>query len=290
MKTSGNESVTDREGEVVQLLWRLRFLAGAQLAEFLFGGSSVGARSRVVMTQRLLAALKRRGLVAGLPRAVGGPLGGETAPVYYLTTEGFRTARALWQGGAPKRLKSPGTFLRRHALATADVVLAFRRAAYAGPEHELVAWECDWQAALPIGSSVLEPDAYLLFRVGERRLHAFVEVDMLSEHTRFVAAKLRRYLELHRGASWRTRFPVWPLVLVVAETEARAQQLRRICEAVSAAPGGPWTGGAGAFLFASFADVTAAGGPLREIWRVVGRADRVGLTAAAAQPSAADRP
>jgi Replication-relaxation len=270
--------VTDREAHVLQHLWRLRFLTAVQVTELVFSGSGLTARSQEEMTRRLLSSLKRRGLVATMPRSVGGPLAGEVRPVYYLTAEGLATARSLWPGPSPRKLRSSGTFLARHAIATAQVVLAFRRAALANPAHELVGWECDWQAALPLGSRLVEPDAYLLYRVGERRLHAFLEIDMATEHTRLIAMKVRRYLDVHRGGSWRVRFTVWPLVLVIAETESRVTQLRRVTEAVAAMAGGEWDSGA-SFRFATLAAVTGAQGPLGAIWQPLGSAERAALIA-----------
>lgn len=276
MRLLALEPVSDREGLILQHLWRLRFLTGAQLAEFVFGGSTVTLGSRTVMTQRVLASLKTRAMVAALPAIVDHPGVGEARPAYYLTAKGLRAARSVWPGPAPRHLRSSGAFLVRHALATAETILAFRRAAFADPGHELVAWECDWQAALSLGSSLVEPDAYLLYRVGVERLHVLIEMDMGSEHTRFIAGKMRRYLDVHRAGSWRSRMPVWPIILVIAQTAARLVQLRRVCEAVSALPGGEWNTAA-SFHFATLAAVTCQDGPLGTIWQVVGSPDHTGL-------------
>jgi hypothetical protein len=265
------DPLTDREEEVLAHLARLRFLTAGQLEEFLFGASRVKARSRAVMTQRVLGSLKRRRLVAMRPRIVGGPEFGEGRPTYHLSPAGVRASRALYAAAPLPRMRSTGAFLARHALATAEVILAFRRAAQATVGHELVTWECDWQAALALGSSVLEPDAYVMYRAEDQRLHAFIEVDMGTEYGRFVSQKMRRYLELHRTVSWRARLPVWPLILFVTPTDARSTQLQRQAEAISRLPGGQWDVGA-SFRFAALDSVTADRGPVAAIWHVVGRA------------------
>jgi hypothetical protein len=270
------EPVSDREGLILRHLWRLRFLTAAQLAEFVFGGSAVTLGSRAVMTQRVLASLKTRAMVAVLPAIVDRPGVGEARPAYYLTAKGLRAARSVWPGPAPRQLRSSGAFLARHALATAETILSFRRAALAFPAHELVAWESDWQAALPLGSSLVEPDAYLLYRVGDERLHVLLEIDMGTEHTRVIAEKMRRYLDVHRAGSWRPRMPVWPIILVIAQTAARLVQLRRVCEAVSALPGGEWNTAA-SFHFATLAAVIGKAGPLGPIWQVLGSPDHTSL-------------
>lgn len=275
--TFGIRPVTVREGAALQHLLRLRFLSARQLAEFVFDGSGVSSRSQLVMTWRLIAALRRQGLVAITLRMIGGPGAGSDRPAYYLTATGQRLARSVSPGARRARLKSPGTVLVRHALATADVLLAFRRSARSQADHELVAWECDWQAAMALGSSLVVPDAYLLYRVAEQRLHAFVEIDLGTEHTRFVAEKMRQYLELQRAGSWRARFPVWPLVLIVAETDARVVQLRRVSEAVVSREGGGLGSAASSFRFARLAEVTDERGPLQRIWQVIGGVEPVPL-------------
>jgi hypothetical protein len=273
----GITPVTVREGAALQYLLRLRFLTATQLAEFVFDGSGVSSRSQLVMTWRLIAALRRQGFVAITPRMIGGPGAGSDRPAYYLTAAGQRLARSVSPGARRARLKSPGTVLVRHALATADVLLAFRRNARSQAGHELVAWECDWQAAMALGSSLVVPDAYVLYRVAEQRLHAFIEIDLGTEHTRLVAEKMRGYLELQRAGSWRARFPVWPLVLVVAETDARVVQLRRVSESVLSREAAGSGSAASSFRFARLAEVTDEGGPLQNIWQVIGAVDRVTL-------------
>ena len=270
--------LTDREEEILWLLARLRFLTAPQLAEFVFARSAVTIPSRLAMTQRLLAGLRRRGLVAMRPRVIGGPEFGEGRPTYHLSADGARLGRTSWPGMPVRRLRSSGAFLGRHALTCAKVILAFQRSASVAVDHELVSWECDWQAALPLGPSVLEPDAYLLYRAQEQRLHAFVEVDMGSEYGRFVSAKMRRYLELHRAGTWRDRVPVWPVILFVAQTEARLVQLRRLAESVSRLPDGQWSIAA-SFHFATLDSATRHRATLDRIWQVVGSVERQALIA-----------
>src|SRR5437762_13613616 len=142
-----NAELSDREEEILLLLARLRFLTALQLAEFVFGRSAVTPQSRLAMTQRLLARLRCRGLVAMRPRVIGGPEFGEGRPTYHLSADGARLGRMLWPAMPLRRFRSSGAFLGRHALASAEVILAFQRSASPTANHELVTWECDWQAA-----------------------------------------------------------------------------------------------------------------------------------------------
>lgn len=247
-----------------------------QVAEFLFTGSTVSATSGAVISRRILASLRQRGMVMSSSPLRGGPRGGATTLVFYLTSAGERFARGLSAGVGRPRLTTNGSVLVPHSLATADVLLAFQRSAKRNVDHDLVSWECDWEVAQPLGPASVVPDAYLLYRVGGRRLHAFVEVDMGSERNRAFAGKLRRYLELHRAGTWRSAFPVWPYVLTIAMTAARAAQLARMAELVGIGHSGTFRGGADAFHFAALADVVADG-PLAPVWLTPRDAEPVSL-------------
>lgn len=278
MTPHGFASSTPQEVAVVLQLVTFRFLTVAQIADLVFETSAASARSRVVMAGRLLAASRRRGLVAATPRLSGGLGGGSSRPTYYLTPRGYRLAHDLNPALPVKRLKSPGRYLIHHALITAEVALAFRRAALRHDDHEVVAWECEWQAVLGTGNFVVVPDGYLVYRVGAQRLHAWIEVDLGTEHSAFFARKISRYLDLHRSGAWRARLRVWPLVLVVTETEPRAAQLRRITEAVLASQlDRRYIVDAAPFAFASLADVVSATGPFGVIWHHAGAPSRTSL-------------
>ena len=104
---------------------------------------------------------------------------------------------------------------------TAEVALAFGRAArrYAG--HEIVQWECDWQTSQRLGALTVVPDAHIVYKTAKIEFDAFVEVDRGTEGTRRFARKIARYLDLYRGGSWRSHLTVWPVLLTVAPTDVR---------------------------------------------------------------------
>ncbi len=270
--------LSDRETEVLAYLARLRYLSAAQVSEFLFAGSAVTARSRLVMTHRVLQSLRRRGLAAMTTRMFGGPSEGALYPVYGLTSAGWRIARTQDPAMPSWRLKSSGALLIRRALATADVLLAIARAARAHDGHALASWECDWQAARRLGSSCVRPDAYVVYRAAHQRIHLLTEVDLGTDHTLEIGRRFSRYLDLCEGGAWQAQIPVWPLVLVLAETRARATQLRRVCELAVARP--PRRSAASAtFRFATLGHLTADASVERAIWQVVGSEARVSLLA-----------
>src|SRR5439155_486607 len=106
--------------------------------------------SRQVMTRQTLSALQRQRLIARTSRAIGGAEAGSTHSAYYIRPAGMRAVLRL--GGIEAKRTAPrGTFLLRHALALADIALAFERSAKREPGHSLLVWEPDWEAVQRAG-------------------------------------------------------------------------------------------------------------------------------------------
>jgi hypothetical protein len=165
-----------------------------------------------------------------------------------------------------------------HGLMCADVALAFRRTARAHAGHELVDWECDWAAAERLGSTVVVPDAHLVYRAARTTLDAFLEVDLGTEGSRVFARKIERYLALYRSGAWQAHLPVWPLVIAVTPSATRAALLRRASATVlDAQYDREHIKQVTAFAFSTIDDVLGASGPLGLIWRFAGGPDRAPL-------------
>ncbi|MDP9280694.1 MAG: replication-relaxation family protein [Chloroflexota bacterium] len=178
------------------------------------------------MTWRILGRLQRHALVAATPRQMGGAVAGSTLPGYFLTTSGLRLAATFYPDLPARRPPRRAPFLFAHSVMATDVELAFRRTVRRCPAHELELWECDWQIAMRLGSKAVIPDARLVYRFGTSRLHAFVEVDLRTEGTRFFGRKVERYVRLYRDGAWTAFLRVWPVVLTITPTDARAASLR----------------------------------------------------------------
>lgn len=263
--------LTPRETEVVQLVGCYRYLGLIHLEEFLFAGSPTTEMSRKVITRRIVQRLRAHGLLGATTRLFGGPGGGSTRLGYHLTANGDRLARSLNPDLPLRHSPRGGTFLMQHALMTADVALAFRRAARTNPGHEVIDWECDWQAAQRLSSVSVVPDAHVVYATADHELDALIEIDLATEGSRFFGAKISRYLELFRSGSWQKRFPTWPVVLTVTPTEARAVSLQHATEAVLAARSDRQRLIAQTeFAFASLPRLVTEG-PVATIWRIAGQ-------------------
>jgi hypothetical protein len=254
------------------LLARFRFLTRSQLQAFLFDNLDNHAPlSKRVMTARCLNSLVRKDLASRTARNVGGPTGGSGAYAYHLTAPGIRSLDDRRFRHLPRRLPPRGTFLLRHALATAEVALAFERAARDNEDHSLLSFECDWEAAQRSGSSIVVPDAYLVYASRLTELHAFVEVDLGTAGSKFFARKIAAYLALYRSGRWREASDIWPTVLVITPTERRAELLKHATETLlSAQPDSKQLERATEFAFAALPGLKDEG-PLAAVWSVAGR-------------------
>src|SRR5438094_5503341 len=155
-----------REDEVVLRLAGFRYLTEPMIEDFLFGGSSFTPLSRQVITRRVLNRLKRKGLILETPRVVA-PAGGTARLVYFLTAKGYNLVRTLNPGLPSRQPNLRGTSLMGHGLMCAEVALSFRHAARSNPGHELLDWECDWQAFERLGAKLVVPDAHLVYSTTE---------------------------------------------------------------------------------------------------------------------------
>jgi hypothetical protein len=197
--------------------------------------------------------------------------GGSARLAYFLTAAGYSRARDWNSALRPGRPGIRSSTLMEHGLACADVALAYRRLARSRPGHEVLEWECDWQAAERLGSTVVVPDARLSYATASDTLEAFIEIDRATEGSKVFKRKVRRYLELYWSGNWRRHLKEWPIVFTVTTTSTRAKLLKRATETVLEAQGeGARIYRMTKFRFATLDDVIAPTGPFAQIWHRAG--------------------
>ena len=276
--------VTSRELETLLELACFHYLTADQVEGFLFDGSGLLPSSQAAVTRRILAGLVRSGFVTTAARTLAAGGVGPARRVYVLTASGEAVLRRSGRRAGPPPARRGSLFIE-HALMTAAVALAFRRAARAEPGLRVISWESDWDLAAPIPGSPLVPDARLLLAIDPIELHVFLEVDRATERPAAFARKIEAYIDWYRSGRWCDRLSIWPLVLVITPTAVRAVSLCRTTETVLARYGGEGT----EFRFAALAQLTEHG-PLAEVWQVAGRRGLHSLLDPDAARSAADVP
>ncbi|GAC1486691.1 MAG: hypothetical protein NVS1B1_01970 [Candidatus Limnocylindrales bacterium] len=232
-------TLTSRELRTLRHLARFRYLHSAQIEALLFDGSPVSPQSRETLCRRVVGSLRQRDLVGTRRRRCGGPGGGSARQVYFLMPAG-RRALATATGASYAQLSARGTLFVDHALAIADVAIAFRRSALERPGHRFISWQSDWELSSAFDLAPVRPDGRLVYATPLCGLEAFVELDLDTERPAAFAKKIGRYLDCYRSGRWLDRLPCWPTVLTVTTTVVRAASLRRTTVAgLAAAYEGP---------------------------------------------------
>src|SRR5437870_11540765 len=191
-RTSENDAATDanrqwtapartsssRLDATLRLLAAFRAVRRDQLEAFLFAGVRPTPPSRRVAAFRILGELRERGFVQAvvLPGTVA--TAGATR-TYVLTTAGQR-AYAATDGGYPRRVRRPSIVLLDHAVALADIALAFRDGAARAGDVDL-SWQADWEIVHDLACTTAIPDAFVTLERGGWRTRAFVEADRATE-------------------------------------------------------------------------------------------------------------
>jgi hypothetical protein len=280
---------TAREREVLVRLGLFRSLNTFQLERFLVPEPGLTAESKRVITKRILAALRKRGLVVPSAHLIGGPGGGSARLVYHLTDAGQRAAAVLDPTLSLRERRRPGSLFVEHTLMCAEAALAFHHAARAHPGHELSEWRADWQIPELLGSSRVVPDALLTYSTRTWEFDAFVELDLGSERPRRFSAKIAAYLDLYRRGAWRRTLRAWPLVLTITRSEARASALKRATEELLRRARDAGRLSRVEFDFTALPALLGSPGPLGAIWQVAGREGLHQLIPDDAEEPTADR-
>lgn len=233
--------LTDRDRTILAALDGLRLLRGDQILQLFFGdlASEAGAAR---ICRRTLARLVDLGLLARLEhRRVGGARAGSAGHVYTLTAKGRRT-HAHFEGRditTNRGVYEPSVAFVAHTLAISDLYVALVMAERSG-RLELITFESEpacWRVytnalAAPI---TLKPDAHVRVAAGDYEYASFVEIDCGTVGRAALERKLAAYLGYYRSGREQATNGVFPRVVWVAHTPARASYLTRLIETANAA-------------------------------------------------------
>jgi Replication-relaxation len=218
------QQLTARDWAVLEDVARCRLLTGRQLQLLHFGTDETSARA----VRRLLARLAQQRILARLSRRIGGVRAGSSGYVYGLGVIGHRLLHPD-RPGRPLHEVKDGFLM--HTLAISDVYVSLRQAEQRG-SLELLRVELEpqcWRRLDSVnGADWLKPDMHVVFGIGDEALHSFVEVDRGTEHSPALLRKLKQYETAYRIGSIEAAAGVFPRVVWVVPTEARATLLRRL--------------------------------------------------------------
>lgn len=222
--------LSERDWQVLEAVARLRFVSGAQLARLCFSGGGDPADDARAARRSLLR-LVRLGVLARLPRPIGGVRAGSAGFVYRLGLGGHRLS--VMRGLLPKtwrrRSQVPGTLFIRHTLLIAELhtrlIEGERSARF--ELLELAAEPLCWRHYDGYGGqrSILKPDSYVRLGIGPYEDSYFIEVDLATRGSRAIADQLRRYAAYHASGQEQAARGVFPKVLWLTPDHERTRAI-----------------------------------------------------------------
>lgn len=256
------DRMTDRDMAVLVMLEQVRTATGDQIQRVLFRDVKAG-HSRDVVRARVLKRLCGWRVIAPIHRAAGGIRRGKAGYAYTLDVAGHRIITrqrilTMQRADTPadpsgalaaelaipdqraRPPRPPGTAFLAHALAVTEIYVRLRVTAEqedGGYQVAAFAAEPDsWWPPHPRGATapartapgavpMVKPDAYTALRWPTRIRHAWIEVDMGTEHLSAVKRQLNAYATFARSGQ-----PgpggVLPRVLFATVTDHRAAAIR----------------------------------------------------------------
>lgn len=223
-----------RDEEILTFLNSHRYATTTHLRDVFFAEHATltaGTRACIRVLHRLL----HNRLIARLERRVGGTARGSAATIWYLDAAGERLTRP--EGARRRRFASVSTPFLAHTLAVTDTHVALIACARTGVfDIERVNLEPDtWRPFLARAGTagILKPDLYIHLATPDYDDHWYLEIDLGTESIPVLLAKSRTYTAYQGTGRAQVEHGVFPRVLWILPTAARAARLNA---AIRAAP------------------------------------------------------
>lgn len=241
--------LSDRDQAILTSLERFRLLDTRMVQRLHFGDHSTDlAAARA--TARAMQRLETLGVVSSLQRRIGGVRKGSASYVWQLAATGERYLRATRGQAHRRRFMEPGAVFVNHTLAVNEVAV---RLLEAGRDidgfsiERLVTEPSNWRTYLgPAGDTKwLKPDLYVVTATddpddpeGGYEEHAFLEIDLGTEHLPRIQAKCRMYAAYQATGAYQAVHGLFPAVVWLSADPARRAALRAAVAATHGLPGG----------------------------------------------------
>ena len=218
--------LTDRDQAIIQTLGEVVVASSVQLERLHF--LELRSSSRTRQRNAVLNRLTKQGVLARLPRRIGGVRAGSSGHIYALDILGQKLL------GRDKTRRPPTNSwpYLAHALAVTDLLVQTIEAERSG-QLNLIGFTAEPRCWNMIeGQLQLRPDAVLSVRptVGNWIDHWAVEVDRATERPVRVRRKLLTYLEAFNTGSVLRGSSVFPKILLSVPDEDRLSEVLRVVD------------------------------------------------------------
>jgi hypothetical protein len=228
-------SLTARQHAVLADLRRFRLLSASQLQRLHFADPVVHrtAMGAARATNRVLHQLQELKLISSLKRRVGGQQQGSAPTIWQLTERGVTVLHLGTMPLKRSRFDEPASSLFvQHTLAISEVAVQMQELSReTGLELLSLQTEPDcWRSFLGDGGQpeTLRPDLYVVLANSSFEQHAYVEVDLATEHAPQLLRKCRLYARYASSGTAERDAGVVPRTLWVTPTTARARFIERV--------------------------------------------------------------
>jgi Replication-relaxation len=226
----------DRDLAIVQQVGDLRLMNGRQIEALHFSPEAhATVETAARLCRRVLNQLVRDRLLVRLDRRVGGLRAGSQTFIYGLGPIGHRLLR---QDESRLRLDEPSRAFVDHQLEVSQLVVDLELASRDG-QLELLAIQGEpacWRAVPTYGRVILRPDLFVAVGSGELEFRWFVEVDRGTHRAPALLRKAQLYESYYRSGVEQARHDVFPRVVWIAASRARAEAIHRIVSASEFTP------------------------------------------------------
>lgn len=238
------DQLSSRDHDILTSLERFRLLSSAHLKRLHFrhhANPTAAARA----CNRALQRLGSLRLIQPLERRIGGVRRGSAATIWQLASTGEHYLRATQGLAHRRRYVEPGLLFVSHTMAVNDIAVALLEASrnHDGFTVERLDTEPgNWRRYLgPLGDvKWLKPDLYVVTTAsdadGDYEAHAFLEIDLGTEHRPRIQAKCQVYASYAATGAYQAQHGLFPAVVWLSPSPARRRALRA---AIAATPGLP---------------------------------------------------
>lgn len=240
--------LSPRDLAILDDLEQLRLLSTRQIQRLHFpvaAGAHLTAGAATKATSRVLTRLDHDGLISHLENRIGGIRQGSSGYVWQLDAAGERVQRERGGGGSRRRYREPGRAFLDHRSTVNDLVVRLREL---GRHGELEVLTIDAEPACwrpypgPHGiARTLKPDLYAVVARGDFENHYFFEIDLATEHLPQIVAKAGMYREHAATGAQQRLLGIYPAVVWITTTRARALAMRTALSIDTSLPTGMHT-------------------------------------------------
>ena len=233
------DQMTDRDYQLLRDVEQYRLLTTKHLQRLHFDPVHPTPTASARACNRTLARLRGAGVLKALDRRIGGARSGSAGFVWYLGAAGERLLQAIDPEARPGRrnYREPSRHFVEHTLAVTELAVQAIEAGRSG-DIEVLELQTEpgcWQQSLsPFGTiQTLKPDLRLVTVSGEYEAHWFIEADLASEHLPVIVRQCAAYEAFRASGRYQATHGLFPAVLWVTPTEARAAAIRAAVGATS---------------------------------------------------------